>query len=100
MSGAPDTLTVPGLPPLTWERGSGWQCEVVLPAWVGFTPRTTADEPPGGGLPTTGEVAVSFDCPDVYARTPPSAAQVAAFRRLITDGLAIRNAVLSAAFVE
>lgn len=100
MSDKPDTLVIEGLPPLVWERKSGWRCDAVLPAWAGFTPRGTNDEPPGQGPPTTGEVTVSFGCPDVYARTPPSAAQVAAFRRLVAGGPAIRDAVLRAAFDE
>jgi hypothetical protein len=100
MSDKPDTLLVAGLPPLTWVRKSGWRCDAVLAEWAGLTPRRTDDEPPGQGLPTTGAVSVSFGCPDVYARTPPSAAQVAAFRRLVADGEAIRDAVLRAAFDE
>ncbi len=88
----PDTLTIDGLPQLTWERKSGWHCDALLPAWAGFTP--------GGDPPTTGDVSVSFDCPDIYARTPPSVAQVAAFHRLIVDGEAIRDAILVAAFGE
>jgi Domain of unknown function (DUF6985) len=93
-----DMLAVPGLPPLIWQRGSGWKCDALLPAWAGFTPRLSGEGQPGEGPPTTGEVTVSFDCPDIYARTPPSAAQVAAFRRLAEGRGAIRDAVLQAAF--
>ena len=100
MSGTPDTLAVAGLPSLAWERGSGWRCEAVLPAWAGFTMRDTDDQPPGKGTPTSSEVSVSFDSLDVHTRTPPSPAQVETFRRLVVEGEAIRDAVLQAAFDE
>jgi hypothetical protein len=45
-------------------------------------------------------VTVSFACPDIYARTPPSAAQVEMFRRFAEGGEAVRDAVLQAAFDE
>ncbi|MGL6076518.1 MAG: DUF6985 domain-containing protein [Fimbriiglobus sp.] len=90
MSDKPDVLTLAGLPPLSWERGSGWRCEVVIPAWSGFSA--------GDGKPSTGAVSVNFGCRDVYARTPPTSGQVAAFRRLVDDAEAVRSAVLQATY--
>lgn len=87
------SLTVGGLPPLRWRPHIGWQCRVVLPAWAGFTA--------GDDWPPSEDVGVTFDPPDEFTRTPPTAAQVAAFGRLTEgDGRPIRDAVLAAAFNE
>lgn len=92
MSDEPNTLTVPGLPPLTWDRGHGWQCEARWTAWAELLPATEER--------AAGVVTVTFDCPDIDARTPPSAGQVAAFVAAEAHGGRLRDAVLQAVFDE
>jgi hypothetical protein len=96
----PDTLEIAGLPPLSWERAAGWRCEAELPAWAGFTPRFSEDQPPGEGPPTGRQVSVLFACPDISERTPPSAGQIVAYQGLVAGGTELRDAILQAIFDE
>lgn len=90
MNGKPDTLVVDGLPPLAWERGLGWGCEARWPGWAELAPESEER--------LSGQISVTFECADVYARTPPSAAQIAAFELLASSGPTIRDAILSEMF--
>ena len=69
------TLAIAGLPPLSWTRDWGWECDAMLPG-------------------RSSDITVTFGCADLAARTPPTPEQIEAFEAIAERAPAVLAAVL------
>lgn len=86
------TLAHPPFPLLTWEHYF-WTGELTLPSWAGFQVRRLESGAARVTPPADGTARLSVSPTDSGARTPPTAAQVAAFRHLLDNEAAVGGAV-------
>src|SRR5262245_50853461 len=88
-------LDQPPFPPLTWEDYF-WVGEVKLPSWAGFQVRHGADRDAHDQSPADGTARLSIPAAEGDAHTPPTVEQVAAFRHLLDNEVAVADAVARA----
>lgn len=90
-----ESLECPPFPPLTWDHYF-WVAEVTLPSWAGFQVRHGPDVDAHDPSAANGTARLSIAAVDSDARTPPTAEQIAAFRYLLDNEVAIADAVARA----
>jgi hypothetical protein len=94
---AAETLDVPPFPPLRWDKYF-WVGEVTLPSWAGFQTRRGPYGAVSSKKPSDGSARLNVTPEDDERRSPPLAAQVAAFRHLLDNEPAVAASILRAAF--
>jgi hypothetical protein len=90
-----ELLEHPPFPPLTWNHYF-WVAKVTLPSWAGFRVTHGPDVEAHDLSPADGTARLSISSVDSDARTPPTVEQVAAFRHLLANEVAVAHAVARA----
>lgn len=85
-------------PSMKWDEDR-WTAHVRLPGWAGFQARLGPYAGLSGDEPSDGTVELSVELEDQEQR-PPTPAQAAAYRHLVTNEAALTRAILQAVFDE
>ncbi|MFO0966328.1 MAG: hypothetical protein U0793_12195 [Gemmataceae bacterium] len=91
-------LETPPFPPLKWD-GYFWTARIVLNSWRGFQSRLGAYASQTSSNESDGTARLSIEPPGAK-QTPPSPEQANAFRYLLENEAAIRDAIVAAVFEE